>query len=100
MAHEILDGEQLATMTVPSVMWYELNDGLQTVRAILAAIANNATRFQGRRGDETEAVTREFRQLEGLLASVANAPIVSISWLTSEREAVEQLVARETRHIL
>jgi hypothetical protein len=72
MAHEFLDGEQLATMTVPSVVWYELNDGLETVRAILAAIENNATRFPGRRGDETEAVTSELRQLEGLLASVAN----------------------------
>jgi hypothetical protein len=53
-------------------MWYELNDGLQTVRPILAAIEKTATRFQGRGGDETDGVTSELRQLEGLPASVAN----------------------------
>jgi hypothetical protein len=50
MARDVLDDEQLANMKVPPVRWLQPEDGLLTVRRILAAIQEGDIRFQSRRG--------------------------------------------------
>jgi hypothetical protein len=71
MALEVLDDEQLAAMRVPPVAWHYPNDGLQTVRGLLTAIEEGKIRFLSPRGDETEVVLNELRNLEGLLSSAS-----------------------------
>jgi hypothetical protein len=72
MARELLEDEQLANMKVPPVSWLEPEEGLLTVRRILAAIQEGDIRFQSRRGDDTDRVISELKQLEALLVSAAD----------------------------
>ena len=71
MAREVLDDEQITDIPVPPVRWHRAEDGLAVVRGILSTIELKDARFHSRRGNETEAVVRELRQLEGLLVSAA-----------------------------
>jgi hypothetical protein len=72
MAHEVLEDEQLAKIKMPPVTWIPPEDGLLTVGRILSAIQEGDIRFQSRRGDETDAVINELKQLESLLVSAAD----------------------------
>lgn len=69
MARDVLDDEQLAKMPVPEVAWFDANEGLNTVRAILAVMRDRNTRIESRRGDETQACLNELEELERLLIS-------------------------------
>ena len=71
MAYNTFDDDQLATMKIPAITWFSIEEGLQTLRSILASIERNVPRFESRRGDETGAVSKELKELEKLLASVA-----------------------------
>jgi len=71
MAREILDDEQIAAMGVAEPKWLQPADGLLTIRALLTAAEQENVRFQSRRGDQTETVLAELKQLEELLVSAA-----------------------------
>ena len=72
MAYNSFDDDQLAGMKVPAIAWFRIEQGLQTLRTILESIQRDTPPFESRRGDETEAVSKELKELETLLASVAN----------------------------
>lgn len=72
MAQEVLDDKQLADLPVPPVQWHQAEEGLMVVRGILSTIQPNDARFHSRRGDDTEALVSELRQLEALLVTAAS----------------------------
>ncbi len=72
MAREVLDDEQLANIKVSPVKWLQPEDALLTVRRILAASQEGDIRFQSRRGDDTDSVINELKQLEALLVLAAD----------------------------
>jgi hypothetical protein len=72
MAYNTLDDDQLAGMEVRAITWFLIEEGLQTLRTILASTKRDAPRFETRRGDESDAVSQELKELETLLASVAD----------------------------
>jgi hypothetical protein len=70
MADE-LDDEDIGAIAVPPVKWFQAADGLLTIRGLLVAAEQNNVRFQSRRGDDTETVLAELKQLEELLVAAA-----------------------------
>jgi len=71
MVREVLDDDEIAAMAVPELKWLQPADGLLTIRALLADADQNNVRFQSRRGDQTESVLAELKQLEELLVAAA-----------------------------
>jgi hypothetical protein len=59
-------------MAVPPVKWLQPEEGLLTVRGILAAAEQTNAHFHSRRGDDTGVVLRELKELERLLVSAAD----------------------------